>query len=152
MKTRISDEQARRLYEDDGLTSYQIADRFGYSFAGILAKVRRAGGVPRPTGRNSRAQGWHLHDGYVMEIVSRDWPHVQMARKHGRSLVVPQHRRVMADALGRPLSRNETVHHRNGNKADNRIENLQLRQGRHGKGVAFVCRSCGSTDVVEADL
>jgi hypothetical protein len=158
---RVSDEEVLKMYES-GLGAQSIAEKIGYSAQGVLAKVRRAGGTVRPTGRNLKARGWHIDaNGYVYEIVTEDWTYAEeMARPFGtlrndgrRScLRVPQHRKVMADHLGRALLPTETVHHIDGDKTNNAIENLQLRQGRHGNGVRLVCSSCGSDDLVPEEL
>ena len=39
-----------------------------------------------------------------------------------------EHRFLMEQYLGRKLTFNEVVHHSNGDKSDNRMENLELRQ------------------------
>jgi len=66
---------------------------------------------------NWKGGRWISREGYVY-ILKPDWP---SARKDGYVL---EHRYVIEKVLGRTLSRNESVHHKNGNKADNRLENL----------------------------
>lgn len=57
--------------------------------------------------------------GYVMVYA----PDNHRATKDG---YVMEHILIVEDAMGRPLAENECVHHINGIKNDNRIENLQV--------------------------
>lgn len=110
-----------------------------------LANSKLAGSVPldgdTPTRRRTSSEG-----GYIRIAVSPDYP---SAQRGGWML---EHRYVMEQALGRHLYPTETVHHINGDGTDNRLENLQLRQGRHGKGARFTCNACGSHDISPREL
>lgn len=44
----------------------------------------------------------------------------------GPSGHVFEHRFVMSEYIGRPLETHETVHHKNGDRSDNRLDNLEL--------------------------
>jgi HNH endonuclease len=63
----------------------------------------------------------HIHHGYYVVAVPLEMRHLT----NGETSCL-EHRYVMAQMLGRPLFDDESVHHRNGNRLDNRPQNLEL--------------------------
>lgn len=101
------------------------------SWASRSPEERKRGPMPQSQRDNiSRSQKkgkdhWNWNDGrnVVDGYVYLKLPDHPMATRKG---YVSEHRLVMSEHIGRLLERDEDVHHINGDRADNRIENLEL--------------------------
>ncbi len=78
--------------------------------------------------RRSDGSG-HMSHGYQQVSVPPELRHLSRG-----ATKIAEHRLVMAQSLGRALSADERVHHMNGVKTDNRLENLELWSTSHPSG------------------
>ena len=148
----------REKYWENGLTLKQISVLAGKSKSLISYWMRKCGISRRSKsdcmrGRKSSTRGkehpqwgkrgadspaWKggriKQDGYIL-IYRPDHPYAQ-AKGY-----IAEHRLVMEQYLGRYLERNELVHHINGIRDDNRLENLKLLTRRNHEG-ELVCPHC----------
>jgi hypothetical protein len=105
-----------------------------------ISRLLAQHGVVSTRGRSRRGEkhgAWkggviEMQGGYVGVYVPLEDSLASMRNSMGYVL---EHRLVMARHLGRPLERHENVHHKNGIKNDNRLENLELWQRPQPQGV-----------------
>lgn len=150
----VTEETLKGLYVDTRMTLEQIGDLLGCTLNTVRNHLMRDGVEIRSPGEYPRSEaqiaaahktaveilrayhppakpkapkpprpeprGWYVHTrGYVMRKAEGH----PKADRYG---FVQEHRLVMEAYLGRYLCEDEVVHHINHDRADNRIENLQV--------------------------
>jgi len=130
--------------DDASMTIGQIAAELAVPERSVLGFLRRTDRIELP------AVGTRRKVGKYVQVVPND-EDLNYVRVYPSGYVL-EHRLIMGRKLGRKLTAQETVHHINGDGTDNREENLQLRQGQHGKHQARICGDCGRSNVISVPL
>ena len=162
MKMRFRETQLLKMEDlyTQGSSIQDIAEAAGVCWTTVRRNLLERGVKLRNPGfrRGEEHHCWKggrivTDNGYVLILLQPDDPFYGMTQiKAGNSRYVLEHRLVMAQALGRPLTETETVHHIDDIRDHNDLDNLQLRIGKHGKHAAFQCADCGSCNVVPVAL
>lgn len=114
---------------------YECRCDCGASFQKKMAALRYAGLCEsclskRRVGTRVRPKEYRRYDAHGYVLVYE--PSHPNANCNGR---VFEHRFVVSQHIGRPLEKHEVVHHVNGKRDDNRIQNLEIWQHTHPAGV-----------------
>lgn len=120
-------ENPRRKYDAVGRTKFYSQQKYcnqqcQYDHRKVLALERFENGE---IARYTKARNGYVHV-HIPSLVT--------GKKHS----VLEHRFNMSRHLGRDLTSEETVHHRDGNRANNDLSNLELFTSRHGPGQRVV--------------
>ena len=144
IKNKPNKDELYEMYVLEEKSSRQIAEILGISYGSILRFLKEYDIKARPnqfqkgytmpqetrdkiskakTGKTCKKRIEEGNIKYIDGYVFVYDPSNPSSNKDG---YIREHRKIMESKIGRQLTQNEVVHHINGIKTDNRIENLEL--------------------------
>jgi len=148
MKKKTEEKERAIVLKKQGKSLGEISVLLGVSKSSASCWTR---GIPRikrekaPRVEKNRREypGYKIRQGYKWILIPDDYEKPLEYKER----YIPEHRYVVEKHIGRKILSGEVVHHKNGNKIDNRIENLELTTLRlHGEihaNYSFVELECG---------
>jgi hypothetical protein len=149
-KVNIPSPQGARTiqFDEDGQAWFVFHHKTrGISKARAVEKTCGACGAKVYKQKSTKARKHYCNSCYKSGVSRANWKGGEYTKKDGYVMkLCPSHPRathdgyvrkhilVMEESLKRPLYPKETVHHKNGMRGDNDINNLQLRNGFHPQG------------------
>lgn len=122
---KIDPEKLRELIEQQGLQQWKAAEILGVSLSWVERNCKRHGLKTARTGprrgpEHLNWKGGRILNGGYWYVWNPEHPNTT---KRG---YVAEHRLLISAVLGRPLLRQEVVHHIDGNRQNNDLTNLML--------------------------
>lgn len=123
----IDVEALRRMCVDEGASHAEMCRHFHINGGGLIATLNHFG-IQRRTKRGARSPQHHAawKGGRIVDKTGYILVHCPSHPAANSVGYVREHRLVMEKMIGRHLLPKEVVHHKNGQRDDNRPENLQL--------------------------
>ena len=114
-----------KMYCEEKLSAESIGKKIGHSKRKVLLSLEKWG-----ISRRTRTEAMSFKTPELNRYKSRGYIMVGLVGKErfirGGKRMMCEHRFLMEKHIGRFLSDKEQVHHKNGNKSDNRLENLEI--------------------------
>lgn len=120
----ISKEQLEELYVNQNLGTPAIGELLGINRGSVYFLLKEYGML-----EDGKSKGQRIFDKKykgTKTLLVNGYIEIRVPQEDGKCKRMLEHRYVMEQHIGRPLTSQEEIHHINGKKTDNRIENLQL--------------------------